>query len=85
VAQQALHAMSVDAGTQQQRRGGVPQIVEAHLARNRFRPERATARLRELLAGSVGALETLRAVALLIVGVALLVTAPAADVLVAFD
>src|SRR5438067_371456 len=39
--------------------------------------------LRERLAGAVGALEALRAVALLVVGVAFLVPAPAADVLVA--
>jgi hypothetical protein len=85
MAQQALHAMSIDAGTQQQRRGGVAQIVEAHRARDRFRPERAAARLRERLAGAVRALEALRAVALLVVGLALLVAAPAADVFEALN
>ena len=85
VAQEALDAMRVDAGAQQQSRGRVPQIVKAHRARDRFRPQRAAARLREWLAGTVGALEALRTVALLVVGVALVVPAPAADVLVAFD
>lgn len=41
--------------------------------------------MRERFAGAVGALEAFRAVALLVVSVALLVRAPAADVLVTFD
>ena len=85
VTQQPLHAVGVDAGAKKQRRRRVAQIVEAHRARERLRPQRASARLCERLAGAVGALEALRAVALLVVGMALLVTAPAADVLVAFD
>ncbi|HYV67819.1 MAG TPA: hypothetical protein VE964_16350 [Myxococcales bacterium] len=77
--------MRVDAGAQEQCRGGVPKIVEAHRSRDRFRPECATTRVREQPAGAVRALQALWAVALLVVGVALLVAAPAADVLVAFD
>src|SRR5207253_3511817 len=69
----------------EQRRGRVAQIVEAHRPRNRLRPQRAPARLCERLAGAIGALEAIRAVALLVVGVALVVGAPAADVLVALD
>jgi hypothetical protein len=85
VAQEPLHAVSVDAGAQKQRRGRVPQIVEAHRPRDGLRPERASSRLREGLAGAVGALEALRAVALLVIGLALFVPAPAADVLVSLD
>jgi hypothetical protein len=85
MAQQALHAVGVDAGAQEQCRGRVPQVVKAHRARERLRPQRASARLREGLAGAVGELEALRAVALLVVGVAFLVPAPAADVLIALD
>ena len=61
------------------------QIVEAHGPRNQLGPQRAPARLRERFAGAIGALEALRAVALLVVGVPFLVPAPAADLLVAFD
>src|SRR5438132_6634849 len=63
----------------------MPQVVEAHRPRDRLRPQGAPARLRERLAGAVGALEALRAVALLVVGVAFAVAAPAAEVLVALD
>src|SRR2546430_16273618 len=80
-----LHAVGVDAGAREQRRGRLAQIVEAHRSRNRLRPQRAPARLRERLAGAVGALEAIRAVALLVVGAAFLVAAPAAHVLVALN
>ncbi|HEY6908836.1 MAG TPA: hypothetical protein VI356_05685 [Myxococcales bacterium] len=85
MAQQALNAMRIDAGAEEQCRGRVPQIVETHRARDRLRPQRAATRLRERLAGAVGALDALRAVALLVVGVPLFVSAPAADVFVALD
>ena len=61
------------------------QIMEAHRPRDRLRPQGAPARLREKFAGAIGAFEALRAVALLVVGVPLPVSAPPADVLVTFD
>ncbi|HZR07220.1 MAG TPA: hypothetical protein VFA79_01480 [Myxococcales bacterium] len=85
MAQQALYAMSIDAGAQEQRCGRVPKIVEAHRPRDGLRPQCASSRLREGFAGAVGALEALRAVALPVVALAFLVPAPAAEVLVALD
>ena len=85
VPQQALNAMRVDAGTEKQRCGCVAQIMEAHRPRDRFRSQGAPARLREKFACAIGAFGALRAVALLVVGMALAMAAPAADVVVAFN
>ncbi|HEY4885260.1 MAG TPA: hypothetical protein VII08_16640 [Myxococcales bacterium] len=81
VPHEPLHTVHVDALAQQLRCERVPQVVEAHLQRQRLRPEQPATHVLRGLAGAVRALHAGGAVTLLAVLVSLLVAAPAATVL----